>query len=182
METAARRLTLLQRSLTRSVQGCEDALEAAGLSSCFTPELNTTRLKIASGLSLYSDLILNAFEQDKFPSELKAVVKGLDIVGINSVADSSRPRTFLEEAAILYEVAKFDGSVATFVQVQHDLVIHTILHLASDALKAKYLQPLCRLDMVGAWALTEPDYGSDAAALIVTASPVEGGYRLNGYK
>jgi hypothetical protein len=43
---------------------------------------------------------------------------------------------------ILYEVAKFDGSVATFVQVQPDLVIQTILDLASDALKAKYLSPL----------------------------------------
>jgi alkylation response protein AidB-like acyl-CoA dehydrogenase len=36
--------------------------------------------------------------------------------------------------------------------------------------------------MVRAWALTEPDYGSDDTMLVVTASPIEGGYRLNGYK
>jgi hypothetical protein len=55
----------------------------------------------------------------------------------------------LEKDAIMYEVANFDGSVETFVQVQHDLVIQTILHLASDVLKEMYLPPLCRIDMVG---------------------------------
>ncbi|CAI9097255.1 OLC1v1033640C4 [Oldenlandia corymbosa var. corymbosa] len=52
----------------------------------------------------------------------------------------------------------------------------------SEAQKQKYLPSLAKLDTVACWALTEPDYGSDASALRTTARKVEGGWILEGQK
>src|SRR5438552_2175589 len=51
-----------------------------------------------------------------------------------------------------------------------------------DAQKASYLRPLAQGRTLGAFALTEPQVGSDAAAITTRASQQGGGYALNGVK
>ena len=54
--------------------------------------------------------------------------------------------------------------------------------LGSEEQKQELLPPMAALKTVGAWALTEPSNGSDAAALQTTARKVDGGWVLNGRK
>ena len=58
----------------------------------------------------------------------------------------------------------------------------TLLEAASPAQKQKYLTGICRGDLIGSYAMTEPMSGSDAFSLRTHAKPVEGGYLLNGQK
>ncbi len=57
-----------------------------------------------------------------------------------------------------------------------------LLEHGSAAQKAKYLTPLIRGEQTGAYAMTEPDSGSDAYSAKTTATRTEGGYLLNGHK
>jgi glutaryl-CoA dehydrogenase len=76
------------------------------------------------------------------------------------------------------ELARGDGSLATFLGVQTGLAMQTIALFADEETKERWLPPLARLDAVGAFALTEPDHGSDANLLETTAR----GLTLNGRK
>jgi alkylation response protein AidB-like acyl-CoA dehydrogenase len=66
--------------------------------------------------------------------------------------------------------------------VQGGLSTDPILHFGSKELKQKYLTPAVRGEKIGAFALTEPDAGSDAAGIRTTAVRDGDGYRLNGSK
>ena len=52
----------------------------------------------------------------------------------------------------------------------------------SEEQKQKYLPGMADYSLVGCWGLTEPSNGSDAAALMTTATKVPGGWKLNGQK
>jgi alkylation response protein AidB-like acyl-CoA dehydrogenase len=58
----------------------------------------------------------------------------------------------------------------------------TLLNFASEAQKQRYLPGLCRGETIGCYAVTEPDFGSDAYSLQTRAEKCEGGYLLNGSK
>ncbi|RZC19274.1 Protein trichome birefringence-like 3 isoform C [Glycine soja] len=85
-------------------------------------------------------------------------------------------------AIAVAEVARVDASCSTFILVHSSLAMLTIALCGSEAQKQKYLPSLAQLQTVACWALTEPDYGSDASALKTTATKVEGGWILEGQK
>lgn len=66
--------------------------------------------------------------------------------------------------------------------VHNSLCMLTIDLLGSEEQKQQLLPDLAALKTTGAWGLTEPSNGSDASALQTTATKVEGGYELNGFK
>ncbi len=66
--------------------------------------------------------------------------------------------------------------------VHSSLVTSPLITFGSEALKEKYLPVLARCERVGAYCLSEPDYGSDAGGLQCRYQEVEGGYRLKGTK
>ena len=80
------------------------------------------------------------------------------------------------------ELARADSSFTTFFGVHSGLAMGSIGMFGSEAQKERWLPPMARCEVIGAFALTEPDHGSDAANLETTATPVDGGYLLNGEK
>ncbi|KAJ1255524.1 hypothetical protein BS78_K199300 [Paspalum vaginatum] len=80
------------------------------------------------------------------------------------------------------EVARVDASCSTFILVHASLVMPTIALCGSESQKQQYLQSLAQFKTLGCWAMTEPDYGSDASSLRTSASKVPGGWHLNGQK
>jgi alkylation response protein AidB-like acyl-CoA dehydrogenase len=66
--------------------------------------------------------------------------------------------------------------------VQGGLATDPLLHYGSEELKQKYLPSAVRGEKIGAFALTEPDAGSDASGIRTTATRQGKGYRLNGSK
>jgi glutaryl-CoA dehydrogenase len=80
------------------------------------------------------------------------------------------------------ELHRGDGSLGTFLGVQSGLAMKSIAMLGSDDQKQRWLAPMARLEKVGAFALTEPDHGSDAVALEATARRDGDGYVIDGAK
>ncbi len=85
-------------------------------------------------------------------------------------------------ALAVAELARADASVAVTMSVTN-MVGEVLARYASDEVKARVLPRLCSGEAIaGAFALSEPQAGSDAAALATTARPVDGGYLLRGSK
>jgi glutaryl-CoA dehydrogenase len=80
------------------------------------------------------------------------------------------------------ELNRGDGSLGTFLGVQAGLAMKSIALLGSEEQKRRWLPPMARLDQLGAFALTEPDHGSDSVALGTHARRVGDSYVLNGAK
>ena len=85
-------------------------------------------------------------------------------------------------AIALEEIAAGDGGVSTIVSVNNCPVCAILLASGSESQKQKFLVPLARGDKLGAFALTEPHVGSDAAGLKTSARRDGDDYVLNGVK
>jgi glutaryl-CoA dehydrogenase len=67
------------------------------------------------------------------------------------------------------ELHRGDGSLGTFLGVQSGLAMKAIDLLGSEEQKARWLPAMARLEAIGAFALTEPDHGSDSVSLETSA-------------
>ncbi len=85
-------------------------------------------------------------------------------------------------ALALMEIAGGDGGLSTIMSVNNSPVCAAILKEGTDAQKERWLKPLARGEMIGAFCLTEPEAGSDAAALKTRAVRERGGWRISGTK
>jgi alkylation response protein AidB-like acyl-CoA dehydrogenase len=88
---------------------------------------------------------------------------------------------YVSYALAVEELARVDAGSAVTLSV-HAMICSAIVRLGSDEQKTTWLPKLANGDCIAAFALTEPDCGSDAAALRATAKRVDGGYVLNGRK
>jgi alkylation response protein AidB-like acyl-CoA dehydrogenase len=83
---------------------------------------------------------------------------------------------------MLEEVARVDAAMAVALSVTNSLPALGILKYGSENQKQKYLRRLASGEILGAFCLTEPQAGSDSAAIATTATRHAGTYRLNGTK
>jgi alkylation response protein AidB-like acyl-CoA dehydrogenase len=89
---------------------------------------------------------------------------------------------YLALAVILEEIAAGDGATSTIVSVNNCPVCSILMAWASDAQKERWLKPLARGDLLGAFCLTEPQVGSQADGLRTTAKRDGDHYVLDGTK
>jgi glutaryl-CoA dehydrogenase len=80
------------------------------------------------------------------------------------------------------ELARGDGSVSTFHGVHSGLAMTAIGLLGSDEQKDRWLPAMARLEAIGAFALTEPEHGSDAVTLETRVRRLGDGYVIDGAK
>ena len=80
------------------------------------------------------------------------------------------------------EIAKVDASAAVVMSVNNSLVCAGLEKFASEEQKQKYLVPLAKGEVIGAFALSEPEAGSDATSQKTTAIDMGDHYLLNGTK
>jgi butyryl-CoA dehydrogenase len=85
-------------------------------------------------------------------------------------------------ALVLEEIAAGDGGTSTIISVNNCPVCSIAMAYANPAQQERWLRPLAQGDLLGAFALTEPHTGSDAAALRTTAVRDGDHYVLNGTK
>jgi butyryl-CoA dehydrogenase len=89
---------------------------------------------------------------------------------------------YVSYALALMEIAAGDGAVSTIMSVNNAPVCAILQSAASETLCEKYLKPLAAGEMIGAFALTEPQAGSDAANLQARAARTDSGYAITGTK
>src|SRR6201985_845781 len=80
------------------------------------------------------------------------------------------------------ELHRGDGSLGTFLGVQAGLAMKSIAMLGSEEQKQRWLPPMAKVETIGAFALTEPDHGSDSVSLETTAHRDGDTWVLNGTK
>lgn len=89
---------------------------------------------------------------------------------------------YISYAITLEELARVDATTAVILDVQNSLHAECIWRNGSPEQRQRFLPPLCRGEVLGAYCLTEPQAGSDAANLLTVAKRVAGGYELTGRK
>jgi alkylation response protein AidB-like acyl-CoA dehydrogenase len=82
----------------------------------------------------------------------------------------------------MIEISKVDASVGVIMSVNNSLVCYGLEKYGSDYIKEKYLIPLAKGEKLGAFALSEPEAGSDATKQKTTADKDGDNYILNGMK
>lgn len=85
-------------------------------------------------------------------------------------------------ALVLEEIAAGDGGTSTIISVNNCPVCSIAMMYANEEQKQRWLRPLASGELLGAFALTEPHTGSDAAALRTTATRDGDEYIINGSK
>lgn len=118
-----------------------------------------------------------------FPPELFEELAGLGLMGMTAPeAFGGAGADAVSYALALVEIAAADGALSTIVSIQNSIMVGAILADGTDAQRSEWLPQLIGGRTIGAFALTEADAGSDAAALRTQAERVSGGYRISGAK
>jgi glutaryl-CoA dehydrogenase len=114
-------------------------------------------------------IINDHWERAEFPFEVVAPLAELKVVGGTAEGYGCPGLSRRESGIVARELARIDGSVNTFFGVHSGLAMGAISMLGSEAQKQRWLPPMARLETIGAFALTEPDHGSDSVALETSA-------------
>jgi glutaryl-CoA dehydrogenase len=122
------------------------------------------------------------WEKAEFPWPIVRSLPELPIMGGMLQGYGCAGLDAVQLGLVRYELAKGDGSVGTFYGVQSGLAMGSVGLLGSEKQKSRWLPPLARLEKIGAFGLTEPLRGSDAAHVLTTAHRQGDSYILNGAK
>jgi len=118
-----------------------------------------------------------------YPAELFAELADLGLMGMTAPGElGGAGSDYISYALALIEIAAADGALSTILSVQNSLILSALLASGSEEQKTRFVPPLTSGRLIGAFALTEADAGSDAAAIRTRATRVEGGWQLNGAK
>jgi glutaryl-CoA dehydrogenase len=127
-------------------------------------------------------IINDYWERAEFPFELVPKIAELGLAG-GTIQGYGCPGMSATAAGLVsMEWARADGSVATFFGVHSNLAMQSIEMLGSEEQRERWLEPMARLERIGAFGLTEPEHGSDAVLLETRARRVGGDWVLDGRK
>ncbi len=128
--------------------------------------------------------LTQSFEAESgYPAGLFEEVAGLGLMGMTAPEHfGGAAADYVSYALALIEIAAADGALSTIISIQNSLIVSGLLKDGTAEQQARFLPDLIAGRMIGAFALTEADAGSDAAAMRCRAVRVEGGYLLNGAK
>lgn len=122
-------------------------------------------------------------ERHEFPHEIVKKLGALGFLGVLVSPDyGGAGLDYVSYALIVSELCRGDASVGITMWAHNSLCTNHIALHASEELKRKYLPALAAGDVLGAWGLTEPGSGSDAAALSTRAELKGDEWVLNGSK
>ncbi len=144
--------------------------------------------KSLAELRQFLDTGLDAVEIDRQADIPRSLIDGLGRVGVLGM---TAPMEFgghgfsqMANCQILEEIGRRCASTSVFVNAHHSIGIRALLLFGTHEQKQKWLPKLVTGEQLGAFALTEPEAGSDAANVQMQAQPSEDGshYILNGEK
>ncbi|MEW6508117.1 MAG: acyl-CoA dehydrogenase family protein [Bacteroidota bacterium] len=154
----------------------------------FIIELDENRKNIRDTIrgfaeSVIKPVVMEYDEPQKFPLEIMKQLGELGFLGILVPEEYGGVGLgYVEYSIVVEEIARVDPSIALSVAAHNGLCTNHILVHANEELKKKYLPDLASGKKIGAWGLTEPSSGSDAAAMQTTALFQDNNYILNGTK
>jgi alkylation response protein AidB-like acyl-CoA dehydrogenase len=122
-------------------------------------------------------------EAEEFPAEVIAKLGPLGFMGVLvSPEYGGAGLDYVAYALVVEELSRVDGSVGITMWAHNSLCTNHIYTFGSAAQRERYVPPLARGDVLGAWGLTEPGSGSDAAAMRTRAVEAADAFVLDGTK
>jgi alkylation response protein AidB-like acyl-CoA dehydrogenase len=122
-------------------------------------------------------------ESQRFPREVMDKAGELGFLGIIFPEEwGGAGLGYVEYVLVVTELSKVDPSVGISVAAHNSLCTNHIYKFGTDEQRQRWVVPLASGKKVGAWSLTEPGAGSDAAGTRSRAERVDGGWVLNGAK
>jgi len=121
--------------------------------------------------------------EHRFPTEVVERLGELGLMGVCVPEEyDGAGADFVSYVLVLEELSRADAGVGVTVAVHTSAATLPILAFGSDEQKERFVPPLARGETLGAFALTEPDSGSDAGSLRTTATRDGDGWRITGTK
>ena len=118
-----------------------------------------------------------------YPIGLFEELAGLGLLGmVAPEAFGGAESDYVSYALALIEIAAADGALSTIVSIQNSILVAGMLKDGTPEQQSRFLPDLIGGRMIGAFALTEADAGSDASAVRTRATRADGGWVINGSK
>ncbi|MFI5010320.1 MAG: acyl-CoA dehydrogenase family protein, partial [Solirubrobacterales bacterium] len=123
-------------------------------------------------------------EAEWFPDEVFHKLAAQGLLGLKYPEEhGGQGGDYLHEAVLIEELTRIgSGGTAAGIGAHLNIATPPIWKFGTDEHKRRYLEPAIRGEKIGALAITEPGAGSDVAALRTRATPVDGGWVVNGEK
>lgn len=120
--------------------------------------------------------------EGRFPEQLIPIMAELGFFGANLTGYGCAGMSNVEYGLVMQELERGDSGLRSFVSVQSALVMYPIYTFGSDAQKDKWLPRLQQGKAIGAFGLTEPQFGSNPGGMLTRAVRKGDRYILNGEK
>ena len=118
-----------------------------------------------------------------FPHELVPGIAALGIAGLAYDGPGCPGRGALVDGLVAMELARTDPSIGTFMGVHGGLAMGSVMIGGSEEQRERWLPAMARMELIGAFGLTEPDVGSAISAGLATSAKRDGdAWVLNGEK
>jgi alkylation response protein AidB-like acyl-CoA dehydrogenase len=118
-----------------------------------------------------------------FPADVFVKLAELGLMGVCVPEEyGGAGADFVAYVLVLEELSRGDAGVGVTVAVHTSAVTLPLLRFGTEEQRARFVPPLARGDLMGAFALTEAESGSDAASLRTSATREDGGWRISGAK
>lgn len=161
----------------------DPALDFYQFDLLLTPEEREVRDRVREFMNREVKPIINDYwERGEFPFELIPKLATLNICGGTIQGYGCPGMSSVATGLVASEMAKVDGSICTFVGVTSGLAMSSIYYCGSEEQKTYWLPKLAKMEKIGAFALTEPENGSDASHITTSARREGDSYVLNGMK
>ncbi|HYB41535.1 MAG TPA: acyl-CoA dehydrogenase family protein [Candidatus Methylomirabilis sp.] len=121
-------------------------------------------------------------ERGEFPLDCFREAAKLGFAGLFAPAEVGGQALDAVTACLIYEALGRGCFATTFGMVVHNNFVRSLARAGTAAARERWLAAATRGELIGAFALTEPGAGSDAAAIETTAVRERGGFRLDGVK
>ncbi|HMF99421.1 MAG TPA: acyl-CoA dehydrogenase family protein [Vicinamibacterales bacterium] len=119
----------------------------------------------------------------EFPTDVMHAAAQYGLLGVTIPKQwGGAGRDYVSYALAIESVARASATVAVSLSVTNSLVAEVIAHAGRDQQRERWLRPLASGDAIGAFALSEPDAGTDAANQQTKAVRIASGYHITGRK
>ncbi|MDX6273613.1 MAG: hypothetical protein QOJ92_823 [Frankiales bacterium] len=133
-----------------------------------------------------SEVVPRALELDReerFPVEAFEAMRKQGLLGLTIPEEyGGAAADPLSYVLVIEELGRGDANVRSLLSVHLGLVASAVARWGTDKQKARWLPPMATGEVVGCFALTEPDHGSDPASLTSRAERTATGWRISGRK
>jgi glutaryl-CoA dehydrogenase len=154
----------------------------AGWDQALDADTQTVRRRVLELVTAWEPEAAAAFQNGRFPNELFRQLGAAGALGAALVGRNGRPPLAKTAVcAIMHAVEYGDGGLRCALTV-HDSVIQALVRYGTDAQRQRWLEPLIYGEIVSAFALTEPNAGSDIRAIATKATRQGDDWLLSGHK